>query len=144
MKIDAYQQLGFLADKANIGLESILHEDKQTNLLQFGVQFCENFLKIMKGEIFIVEDTNLKSAIFDDENRNNELIKLGIKNSNIIESIENLKSDLESYISGNTAIIKEEIEKLQDKLYWLSIYFYESDVSQTNYLKEKRSLNAYG
>ncbi len=144
MKNDVYQQLSFLADKANIGLESILHDDKQIKLLNFGILFCDTILKIFNDKTYLIDNKNLKSSIFDDDNRNDKLSKLGINSTNIIPSIKIIKDGLEEYISKEKTPNIEEIQKLQDKIYWISIYFYKYEVQQTNILKEKQSLNAYG
>ena len=144
MKIDAYQQLSFMADKASIGLESIIQNDKQNNLLNFGVIFCKSIIEIYKDKSIFIENNNIRSAILDDNNRKNELSKLGINDNNFIDSIKKIESDFELLISGEKEIVLSEIEELQDKIYWLSIYFYEHDITQIGFLKEKQSVNAYG
>ena len=49
------QQLGLMADKASLGLESVIQKNQQNKLLENGLKFCETIIDILSDKKSIID-----------------------------------------------------------------------------------------
>lgn len=137
--------IGIFANKASIGLSLFAKGNKDIELLEQGLIFCDKVKKLIEESSSVTgkgEKSRLEAIINLASSGPGPELEIGVDDTG--ELVEDMRRTFVEMMSEDYTAVKSQIDEVQEKLFKVSSIFYRADLTLLRQVKEKKGLKAYG